>query len=662
MHRIGVFVCWCGSNIAATVDVARVAEAVKSDPCVVFSQDYQYMCSEAGQNLLKNAIQEYSLTGLVICSCSPRMHEATFRKAAQAAGLNPYMVEIANIREQCSWIHKDRDEATEKAIILARAAIAKVCLNEPLQAGESAVAKRALIIGGGIAGIQSALDIADAGYKVDIVEKAPTIGGKMAQLDKTFPTLDCAACILTPKMVEAAQHENITLYTYSEVEEVKGFVGNFTVKIRKKARFVDETKCTGCAVCTGKCPSRKAKNEFNCGLNTRGAVYIPFAQAVPNVAVIDASQCLHFKTGKCGICAKNCSADAICFEQQDEIIEETYGAIVVATGYQISDVTKYDEFQYTKHPDVVTSLELERLMNAAGPTQGVLLRPSNKEHPHDIVFIQCVGSRDNTCRGKTYCSKICCMYTAKHAMLIREKYPDVNVHVFYIDVRTPGKNFDEFYRRAVEQYNVDYVKGMVGKVYENDKGGLTVQAVNLISNERVMIDTDMVVLAAAIEPSDGVRKVATMLTASIDTNEFLTEAHPKLKPVESPTAGVFLSGVCQGPKDIPETVSQAGAAAVKVIGLLAKDKLVTNPCTAGPDELMCNGCSTCANVCPYGAIDYVDKEVNDHGKRETRRIARVNGALCQGCGACTVACPSGAMDLKGFSNRQIMAEVDAICK
>ena len=662
MHRIGVFVCWCGSNIAATVDVAKVAEAVKSDPSVVFSQDYQYMCSEAGQNLIKNAIKEYDLTGLVICSCSPRMHEATFRKAAQSVGLNPYMVEIANIREQCSWIHKDREEATEKAIILARAAIAKVCLNAPLQAGESAVTKRALIIGGGIAGIQSALDIADAGYKVDIVEKAPTIGGKMAQLDKTFPTLDCAACILTPKMVEAAQHENITLYTYSEVEEVKGFVGNFTVKIRKKARFIDENKCTGCAVCTEKCPSRKGKNEFNCGLNTRGAVYIPFAQAVPNVAVIDPTNCIHFKTGKCGICAKNCSAGAIAFDQQDEIIEETYGAIVVATGYQISDVTKYDEFQYTKHPDVVTSLELERLMNAAGPTQGVLLRPSNKEHPHDIVFIQCVGSRDNTCRGKLYCSKICCMYTAKHAMLIREKYPDVNVHVFYIDVRTPGKNFDEFYRRAVEQYSVDYIKGMVGKVYENDKGGLTVQAVNLISNERVMIDTDMVVLAAAIEPSDGVRKVASMLTASIDTNNFLTEAHPKLRPVECATAGVFLSGVCQGPKDIPETVSQAGAAAVKVIGLLAKDKLVTNPCTAGPDELMCNGCSTCANVCPYGAIDYVDKEVNDHGKREVRRIARVNGALCQGCGACTVACPSGAMDLKGFSNRQIMAEVDAICK
>lgn len=659
MQRIGVFVCWCGSNIAATVDVDAVSQAVRNEPGVCFSTNYQYMCSEAGQLLIKNAIKENNLTGIVVCSCSPRMHEATFRKTAEQAGINPYMVEIANIREHCSWIHKEKKEATEKAIILARAAIAKVNLNTPLQPGESAVTKRALVIGGGIAGIQSALDIADAGYPVDIVERSATIGGKMAQLDKTFPTLDCAACILTPKMVEAAQHPNINIYSYSEVEDVKGFVGNFDVKIRKKARFVDETKCTGCAVCTAKCPSRKGGNEFNCNLDNRGAIYIPFAQAVPNVACIDSTRCLHFKTGKCGICEKNCSAGAINFEQKDEIIEQKYGAIVVATGYQITDVTKFDEFQYTKHPDVITSLELERIMNAAGPTKGTLLRMSNREHPKDIVFIQCVGSRDNTNRGKPYCSKICCMYTAKHAMLIREKYPDVNVHVFYIDVRTPGKNFDEFYRRAVEQYNVDYIKGMVGKVWENEEGRLTVQAVDLLSNRRIMLDTDMVVLAAAIKPSDGVRRIASMLTASIDTNDFLTEAHPKLRPVESPTAGVFLSGVCQGPKDIPETVSQAGAAAVKVVGLLAKDKLVTDPCTATPNELMCNGCSSCERVCPYGAIDYIDKEVR---RGDVRRIARVNSALCHGCGACTVACPSGAMDLKGFTNREIMAEVDAICR
>jgi heterodisulfide reductase subunit A len=445
------------------------------------------------------------------------------------------------------------------------------------------------------------------------------------------------------------------------VEEVKGFVGSFTAKIRKKARFVNEDLCTGCGECMSKCPSKKGKNEFNSGLNKRTAIYIPFPQAIPNVAVIDPQQCLMLKNGKCGICEKTCSAHAIDYKQQDEIIEREYGAIVIATGYSPISVDKFDEYQYSKSPDVITSLELERIMNAAGPTGGTLLKMSDGQHPHSVTFIQCVGSRDISGRGKPYCSKICCMYTAKHAMLIRDKYPDVEVNVFYIDVRTPGKNFDEFYRRAVEDYGVNYIKGQVGKVYEKD-GHLVVQGVDLIDNKQLIVDTDMVVLATAIEPDKSARKVASMLTASIDNNDFITEAHPKLRPVESPTAGIFLSGVCQGPKDIPETVSQAGAAAAKVIGLLVKDKLLTNPCVAHADELLCNGCSQCEKVCPYGAISYIDKEVNDHGVREVRRIALVNEALCQGCGACTVTCPSGAMDLKGFTNKRIMAEVDAICR
>ena len=662
MQRIGVFICWCGSNIAATVDVKKVAEIMKSEPGVVFSADYQYMCSENGQQLIKQAIKEHNLTGIVVGSCSPRMHEATFRKTAEAAGLNPYMVEIANIREHCSWIHKDMDEATEKAVILVRTAIAKVKLNAPLMAGESPVVKRALVIGGGIAGIQAALDIADAGFEVDIVEKNATIGGRMAQIDKTFPTLDCSACILTPKMVDCAQHEKIDILSYSEVEDVKGFVGNFSVKIRRKARYVDETKCTGCKICMEKCPSKKGLNTFNMGLNTRPAIYIPFAQAIPNVAVIDPEQCIKLKTGKCGICQKFCGVGAIDYEQKDTFIERQYGAIVVATGFKPIELDAFNEYGYNDNKDVITSLELERLMNAAGPTNGVLLRPSDGEHPKVITFIQCVGSRDSSGCGKPYCSKICCMYTAKHAMLIREKYPDTEVHVFYIDVRTPGKNYDEFYRRAVEQYGVDYIKGMVGKVY-NENGKLMVQGSNLIDNEQITIESDLVVLAAAIEPEPSVRKVATLLTASIDTNNFLTESHAKLRPVESPTAGVYLAGVCQGPKDIPETVSQASACAAKVIGLLVKDKLKTNPCVATPDEMMCNGCSQCANVCAYGAITYVEKEFRlGGGKTEIRRVASVNPAVCQGCGACTVTCPSGAMDLKGFSSKQIMSEVEAICK
>lgn len=663
MQKIGVFVCWCGSNIAATVDVEAVSQALSKEPGVVFSTNYQYMCSQTGQDLIQEKVRELGLTGVVVCSCSPRMHENTFRKTCEKAGLNPYMVEIANIREQCSWIHKDKAEATKKAIILGRAAIAKVMLNAPLQAGTSPVKKRALVIGGGIAGIQTALDIADAGFEVDIVEKKPTIGGKMTQIDKTFPTLDCAACILTPKMVDCAQNEKIHIYAYSEVAAVKGFVGNFKVTIRKKARFVDTTKCTGCGLCTEKCPQKKVPNEFNLGLDTRRAIYIPFAQAVPKVATIDPDYCNMLQKGKCGVCARVCSAGAIDYTQKDELIEEEYGAIVAATGFNPIDLGQFNEFAYAQSPDVVSSLEFERLMNAAGPTGGTLLRPSDGKHPRTIVFVQCVGSRcDGAQKGKPYCSKICCMYTAKHAMLCREKYPDTEVYVFYIDVRTPGKNFDEFYRRAVEEYGVHYIKGMVGKVVPQN-GVLKVQASDLLDNRQLHIDADMVVLAAAIEPDKSARSLATMLTASMDTNDFFTEAHPKLRPVESPTAGIFLSGTCQGPKDIPETVAQAGAAAAKVIGLLSKSQLLCNPCTARPDESMCNGCSSCEKVCPYGAITYINKEFRGPNRTTVlRRVAQVNPAVCQGCGACTVACMSGAMDLKGFSNRQIMAEVDAICK
>lgn len=661
MPRTGVFVCWCGTNIAGAVNIEEVVKAASNIKGVVYATDYQYMCSEIGQNLVKNAIKEQKLDRVVIASCSPRMHEATFRKAAQSAGLNPFLVEIANIREHCSWVHKDKEKATEKAVALIRAAVAKAGFNAELTPGEIKVERNVLVIGGGIAGIQAALDIADAGYKVDIVEKSPTIGGKMAQLDKTFPTLDCAACILTPKMVEAAAHPNITLYTYSEVAEVSGYVGNFEVTIMQKARSVKADRCSGCGVCTQKCPSRKAKNEFDAGLGTRGAIYIPFPQAVPNVPVIDREQCLKFQQGVCGICAKVCPANAIDYEQQDVKITKTYGAIVAATGYDIIKPDMFGEYQYNEHPDVITSLEFERLTNASGPTAGKFVRPSNHQKPKKVVFVQCVGSRDKTGRGKTYCSKICCMYTAKHAMLIKDKYPDIDVYVFYIDVRTPGKNFDEFYRRAVEEYGVHYIKGMVGKVFpEGDT--LKVQAVDVLSGEILEIDADMVVLAAAAKAKDDAAALGRKLGIGMDVNHFYNEAHPKLRPVETHTAGIFLAGACQGPKDIPETVAQASAAAAKVITLLSKGRLVGNPCISTVNEEICNGCLECAKICPYSAISSREVEVKAQGKIVKKIVATVNEALCQGCGGCTVACRPGAIDLKGFTNRQILAEVDAICQ
>ncbi|MBW9144360.1 CoB--CoM heterodisulfide reductase iron-sulfur subunit A family protein [Clostridium sp. CM027] len=661
MQKIGVFVCWCGSNIAATVDIDKVIKEAEKMPGVVYAKDYQYMCSEVGQNLIKNAIKEQKLDRVVVASCSPRMHEATFRKAAKAAGLNPYLLEVANIREHCSWIHKDKEIATPKAIALVRAAVAKATLNSELVPGEIDVTKRALIIGGGIAGIQTALDIAEAGYQVDIIEKSPSIGGKMSQLDKTFPTLDCSACILTPKMVDAASHPNINIYTYSELESVKGYVGNFEATINQKTRSVDMDKCTGCGVCAEKCPSKKAKNEFNEGLNNRGAIYMPFAQAVPNVPVIDREQCIKFKTGKCGLCEKVCTAGAIDFSQEDTKMTKQYGAIVVCTGYDLIGLDKFGEYQYGEHPDVITSLEFERLTNAAGPTAGHLVCPSNHRVPKKVVFIQCVGSRDKSSRGKPYCSKICCMYTAKHAMLLKDHYPDMEAYVFYIDVRTPGKNFEEFQRRAVEEYGVHYIKGMVGKVFPNGEN-LQVNAIDASTGETVQIDADLVVLAAATKAKDDATTIKRILGISTDTNNFFTEAHPKLRPVETHSAGIYLAGACQGPKDIPETVAQASAAAAKVIGVLSKDKLVNNPCVSEVDESICSGCLACTKICPYDAISSSTIEVKENGKTITKIVAKVNEALCQGCGGCTVACRPGAIDLKGFTNKQILAEVDAICR
>ncbi|MBP6964768.1 MAG: CoB--CoM heterodisulfide reductase iron-sulfur subunit A family protein [Armatimonadetes bacterium] len=656
MARVGVFVCWCGSNIAKTVDVAKVAEAAKKMPSVVYATDYKYMCSEPGQNLIKQAIEEHKLDRVVVASCSPRLHEPTFQRCIGEAGLNPFFFEMANIREHCSWVHEDKDAATEKAIDLTAMAVAKVARNEALFRQQIPLTKKALVIGGGVAGIQAALDIADAGYKVTLVEKTPSIGGRMAQYDKTFPTLDCAACILTPKMVDCASHPNIEIMTFAEVESVSGFVGNFDVTIRRRARSVDMEKCTGCGVCYEKCPV-KLPSEFECGLGQRKAIYVPFPQAVPNVPVIDRAACRYFQQeGKCGVCKKICPSDAVVYEQEDEIVNDRYGAIVAATGFEVWDPAAYGNLGYGRYPDVITGLQFERLINASGPTDGKLVRPSDGKVPKSVVFISCIGSRDDE-HGYPYCSKVCCMYNAKHALLLKEKNHDAQAYVFYMDIRANGKGYEEFVRRAIDKYGAIYVRGRVSKVYPlGDK--LIVRGTDTLAGRPVEIEADMVVLASAMEAQPDAKDLARRLGISTDEYNWFSEAHPKLKPVEVLTSGVYLAGACQYPKDIPDSVAQASGAAAKVLGLFSKEYIESEPTVAEVNEDTCVGCLLCKEVCPYTAIE--EKTICDRAGNPIRTVAAVNEGLCHGCGTCVAACRSSSIQLRGFKDNQILSEIDAL--
>ncbi len=672
MSRIGVFICHCGENIGRTVDCAAVAAYAAELPGVAHAVDYKYMCSDPGQSIVKNAIAEKKLDGVVVAACSPHMHEKTFRRAAENAGLNPFLCEMANIREHCSWIHEDRAAATEKAKDLIRMMVEKVKRNVPLSTIHIPVERRALVIGGGIAGIQAALDIADGGMEVILVEKEPSIGGHMSQLSETFPTLDCSQCILTPRMVEVFQHPRIKLYTYSEVESLEGYIGNFKVKIRRKARSVLEEKCNGCGDCQKVCPNKKIPSEFDQGMGRRTAIYVPFPQAVPNIPAIDRKRCSYFmgkakglKKAVCGKCAEACGKQAIDFNQEDWFVTENVGAIVVATGYQLYTIGKeqpddrtkgYGEYGYGTIPDVIDGLQFERLASASGPTGGKILRPSDGKEPKTVVFLQCIGSRDPA-KGMEYCSKICCMYVAKHTMLYKHKVHDGKAIVFYMDVRAAGKGYEEFARRAVVEDGAIYLRGRVSRIYR-DGDVIKVLGEDTLSREPVVIDADMVVLATAMRPQPGIEGLAQKLSVSYDHYGFINEAHPKLRPVETNTAGIYVAGACQSPRDIPDSVAMASAAASKILGLFSKDELEREPVVARVDEAICTGCFHCERVCPYGAV--MRKEIKDKSGKVLRVVAEVNKGVCQGCGTCQATCPSKSVQLEGFTDEQIYSQINAL--
>ena len=647
MKKIGVFVCHCGVNIRSTVAVESLTERISKYPDVTHAEDYIFMCSDPGQNLIKKAVKEKRLDAIVVAACSPTLHESTFQMVVEEAGLNPFQCEIANIREQCSWVHDDMEVATRKAELIIRTAIEKLKLNESLLPVSAPMTKKAMVIGAGISGIQAALDIAESGYEVILVEKKPSIGGHMIQLSETFPTLDCSQCILTPKMVQVSKNKNIKLYVNSEVESVDGYVGNFKVKIKRKALYVDPVKCTMCDDCSDVCPVL-VPSEHEEGLAWRKAIYIPFPQAIPATYTLDIDSCLGLDPIACGKCRDKCEAGAINYDVKPEIFEEEVGAVVVATGYDLLPVEEMAEYGYGRYPDVISSLQFERILSATGPTGGDIKRPSDGKVPKEVVFVQCSGSRDPE-RHLPYCSKICCMYTLKHAKLYKHKVHDGQPYVFYIDIRAGGKRYEEFVQNAVSEDGILYVRGKVATIYQ-DQDKMIVRGMDTISGKRIEVEADLVVLAMGMVPSFNARDLVKRLKLNVDEAGFLTEAHPKLRPVESLQSGYFLAGAAQAPKDIPDAVSLASGTAAKVMALLSSDEILHSPVIATVDPDLCSGCGICVSTCPYSAreIDPVEK------------IAVVHDVLCEGCGACISACPSGASQQRNLTDKQLENMIEVI--
>ena len=645
--RIGVYVCHCGLNIAGSVNVEEVAKFAATLPHVVIARDNRYTCSEQGQALIKNDIKEYRLNRVVVASCSPRLHEPTFRTACEEAGLNKYLFVMANIREQCSWVHlHEKEKATEKAKDLVKMAVAKAALLQPAKEIEVPIIRKALVIGGGVAGIQAALDLADTGYKVYLVEKEPSIGGRMAQLDKTFPTMDCSICILAPKMADVARHPNIELLTNSEIQDVKGYIGNFKVKILKKPRYVTD-ECSACGDCSEVCPIT-VPNEFDVGLASRHAIYTPFPQAVPATYIVDPEVCLN-QSGiiVCNKCINACERQAINFDMKPETIELEVGTIIVATGADVFDPTVLPNYGYGKYPNVITSLEFERLINAGGPSRGNLIRPSDMKIPESVAFVQCVGSRSE--KGYPYCSNVCCMNTIKDSLLIKEHWPKTKIYVFYIDIRAFGKGFEDLYKRAKRE-GVIFIRGLPAQIIEDpNTKDLWLIGENTLQKEIYKIKVGMVILSVGIEPRKDSEVIQKLLTLSRTKDGFFMEAHPKLRPVDAPTGGIFFAGCAESPKDIKDSVTQASAAAARAGILMAKGKITVEAITPIILEEKCKACGLCEKVCPYNAI-----RVNKELKR-----AEVIEAACAGCGTCGAECPTGAIIMRHFTDEQILAQIDA---
>lgn len=648
MERIGVYICECGPNIKEVLDIDEVVRFSQTLSNVVLARSFGLLCSEDGKALIAAEIKEHGLTRLVIAACSPKEHEITFQNVLKDAGLNPFLLQIANIREQCAWITKDNADATAKAKAIVNAAVKRVVFHEQLEVMQIECRPDVLVVGAGIAGISAALTLAQKDRNVYVVEKAPCIGGKTARYEDLYPSLECAACVLDPLLDQALHHEGIEFLTFSEVQEVLGYYGNFTIKVTKKARFVNPDTCLGCELCFDVCPV-SVKNEFNESLNDRKAVYIPYAGALPNIAVIDKTDCLYFKNKACDACQKACPFGCINYEDTDRMVELNVGAIVVATGFDLFDPAKAPQYGYGRVENVYTSLEFERLLSSTGPTGGKILLKDGSL-PEKILFVHCVGSRSG--KFNEHCSGICCLYSLKFAYQVRQKLPGTSISMLYSDLCLAGKSGQSFCNRVSQKSDVKFHRMKKPDAVEiNGKNKKIFIRYTDISKASLTLEADMVVLAAAIEGTEDVRDLADMFDIPVGAQGFFVEEHPMLASVSTIKEGVFVAGCAQGPMDIQNAAAQGQAAAGKILQrLVPGEKLELEAVTARVDRDLCSGCKVCMKLCVYQAISCDD----------SAQQVSVNEILCKGCGLCAVSCPSGAIKSKHFTDAQISAEIKGL--